>query len=175
MKKTGIALVFGFLLFSQSCDEVDELLTFTIKNQTELEIENQIPVDTPFNVPTPDINSQSSQTFESNNTAASMVKEITLEKLELSIVSPDDFTFSFLKSIEIYISAGDEEQVMIASKDNIPEDATVVDMDTQSENLRPYLIQDTYDLDFKVVTREAFAQDITLRADMEYKVKADPL
>ncbi|MGM0566589.1 MAG: hypothetical protein ACQESX_07535 [Bacteroidota bacterium] len=175
MKKTGIALVFGFLLFSQSCDEVDELLTFTIKNQTELEIENQIPVDTPFNVPTPDINSQSSQTFESNNTAASMVKEITLEKLELSIVSPDDFTFSFLKSIEIYISAGDEEQVMIASKDNIPEDAAVVDMDTQSENLRPYLIQDTYDLDFKVVTREAFAQDITLRADMEYKVKADPL
>ena len=175
MKKTALIFIFGFLLFSQSCDEVDELLTFTIKNHTEFEIENQFPVDTPFNVPTPDINSQSSQTFESNNTAASMVNEITLEKMELSIVSPDDFTFSFLKSIEIYISADNEDQVMIASKENIPEDATVVDMDTQSQNLRPYLIQDTYDLDFEVVTREVFARDITLRADMEYQVKANPL
>jgi len=175
MKKTGIALVIGFFLFSQSCDEVDELLTFTIKNQKEFEIENQFGVDTPFVVPTPDVNSQSSQTFESNNTAASLVNEITLEKLELSIVSPDDFTFSFLKSIEIYISADNEDRVMIASKENIPEDATVVDMDTQAQNLRPYLIQETYDLDFEFVTREAFSQDITMSADMEYKVKADPL
>ena len=60
-------------------------------------------------------------------------------------------------------------------EENIPEDATVVDMDTQAQNLRPYLIQETYDLDFEFVTREAFSQDITMSADMEYKVKADPL
>ncbi len=175
MKNLGIALAIGFLLFSQSCDKVDELLTFTIKNQTEFEIENQFPMETPFIVPTPDVNTQSSETFENNNTAARLVNEITLEEFSLSIVSPEDFTFSFLKSIEIYISAENEEQVMIASKDNIPEDADIIDLETQSQNLRPYLIQDTYDLDVKVITREASARDITLRADMEFKVKADSL
>ena len=143
MKKKILALVVTSLFFSQSCDEVNNLLTFTIENETEFTIENQFPVETPITVPTPDISSNSSESFENNNTSAQFVEEITLHQLALTITSPEDFTFSFLKSIKIYISAEGEERVMIASLEDVPEDAVTIDLETRSQNLKPYIIRDT--------------------------------
>ncbi|MDZ7774906.1 MAG: hypothetical protein U5L09_04460 [Bacteroidales bacterium] len=175
MKKKIFALLITALFFSQSCDEVNDILTFTIENETEFTIENQFPVGTPFNVPTPDISSNSSESFENNNTSAQFVEEITLAPTGAHNSSPEDFTFSFLKSIKIYISAEEEERIMIASLDDIPEDAVTIDLETRSQNLKPYIIRDTYNLEYEIVTREAFANDITLRTNMVFKVKANPL
>lgn len=162
-------------LTAVSCDKVDDLLTFTFNNQTTFTIENQYGEDVPFTVPTPDITTNSSQEFENNNTASDLVKEINLNQMTLTIESPDDFTFSFLKSLHIYISTDEVEETEIAYKDDIPEEATSIDMETYDKDLSPYVKEDTYDLRFEAVTREAFAQDVTIKAEMEYQVKADPL
>lgn len=158
-----------------ACEEVKNLLTFTIKNDTTFTIENQFGPDVPFSVPTPDVTTNSSQKFENNNTAANLVKTIKLNDLELEIKSPEDFTFSFLKSLTIFISAEGVEETEVAYKNNISKDAQRIDLETYDKDLSPYIKKDTYDLRFKAVTREAFARDVTLKADMEFEVRADPL
>ena len=158
-----------------SCDKVDELLTFTFNNETNFTIENQTETDVPFNIPTPDITTNSSQEFKNNNTASDLVKEINLNQMTLTIESPDDFTFSFLKSLRIYISTDDQDETEIAYKDDIPEDATSIEMETYDKDLSPYVKGDTYDLRFEAVIRKVITQDVTFKAEMEYKVRADPL
>ncbi|MCF8230776.1 MAG: hypothetical protein K9J27_01205 [Bacteroidales bacterium] len=171
-----LIVIAALTLNAVSCDKVDDLLTFTFNNQTTFTIENQYGSDVPFTVPTPDVTTNSSQKFENNNTASDLVKEINLNQMTLTIQSPDDFTFSFLKSLHIYISTEQVEETEIAFKDDIPEEATSIDMETYNDkDLSPYVKGDTYDLRFEAVTREAFAQDVTIKAEMEYKVRADPL
>jgi hypothetical protein len=161
-------------IFSHSCDEDSPLLTFTFTNETDFTIENQFPVDNPFIVPTPDVETNTSQTFENNNTSANLVETIKLTELKLTITSPDDFTFSFLKSIEIYISAEGVEEKLLASRDNIPTDVSEIELNTTETNLKPYLIKDTYDLNYRVVTREAFNQDVELNTFMKFKATSNP-
>lgn len=172
--KKAFLLIGLITLFSTACEDIVQSLTFTIDNQTTFTIENQIPVDQPYSIPTPDITSNASSTFESHNTGANLVESIYLDELQLSIVSPEGFTFSFMKSVKIYISATDLEEVQIATKDNIDPEATSIDMETSQQNIKPYIISDTYDLRFEVVTREAFSNDVTLRVDMKYKATAEP-
>lgn len=162
----------GFL--SHSCDEDNPLITFTFTNESDFTIENQFPVDIPFILPTPDVETNSSETFEDNNTGANLVETIKLTKLNLSITSPDGFTFSFLKSIEIYISAEELEEKLLASKEDIPTDVSEIELNTTETNLKPYLIKNTYDLNYRVVTREVFAQDVELNTFMKFKATANP-
>lgn len=164
-----------FLVSFFSCETIEDLLTFKITDSTTFTIENSYGIDIPFSVPTPDITTNSSQEFENNDTRSDLVETIKLKKLELTIQSPDDFTFSFLKSLEIYISANGVEEIQIAYKDNIPRDVSSIELETTDNDLSAYIKKDTYELKVKAVTREAFARDVTIKADMEYQVKADPL
>jgi hypothetical protein len=175
MKNIKVFLFIVFAgVFSHSCDEDSPLLTFTFTNENDFTIENQFPVDNPFIVPTPDVETNTSQTFENNNTSANLVETIKLTGLNLSIQSPDDFTFSFLKSIEIYISSEGLEEKLLASKEEIPTDVSEIELNTTETNLKPYLIKDTYDLNYRVVTREAFNQDVELNTFMKFKGTANP-
>lgn len=175
MRTIKIILAVTFLAFgSQSCDEDNPLMTFTYTNESDFTIENQFPTDSPFIVPTPDVASNSSESFESNNTGTNLVETIRLTQINLSITSPEDFTFSFLKSIEIYISAEGLDEKLIASKDEIPTDVSEIELVTTGENIKPYVVRDYYDLHYRVVTREAFAQDVELKTFMKFKATANP-
>jgi len=175
MKRILVKTVFLIFIFFISCETIEDLLTFTINDSTTFTIENNYGVDAPFSFPTPDITTNSSQEFENNNTRANLVKSVKLKQLRLTIQSPEDFTFSFLKSLHIYISADGLDETEIAYRDDIPKEATSIDMETTGTDLKAYVKKDAYDLRFEAVTREAFAKDVTIKAEMEFKVKADPL
>lgn len=175
MKRILIKTFFLVFIFFMSCETIEDLLTFTINNSTTFTIENEYGVDTPFSFPTPDITTNSSQEFKNNNTRADLVKSVKLKQLTLSIQSPEDFTFNFLKSLHIYISADGLDETKIAYKDDIPRETSLIDMETTDADLDAYVKKDAYDLRFEAVTREAFARDVTIKAEMEFKVKADPL
>lgn len=172
-KFIGIAAILAVSLFS--CEKLEDLLTFTISDSTTFTIEGVSDAQVPITVPTPDITTNSSQEFGNNNTKADLVKSIKLSNLTLTIQSPEDFTFSFLKSLDIFITAKGLEETKIAFKDNIPEDNTSIELETTEEELDAYIKKDSYSLRFEAVTREAFFNDVTIKADMEYRVTADPL
>ncbi len=158
-----------------SCKKIDELLTFYVEDQTEIVIESSLPISLPLEIPTPDITTESEEEFSNNGTNANLVKDVYLSSFKLSITSPEGKTFSFLKSIHIYIRTNDSDEIELAYKDDISSDARVINLTTSGNRLDKYLKADGYKLRTEVTTREILAEDISILVDMRFKVTADPL
>ena len=158
-----------------SCDKIDELLTFTISNTTEIVVETSIPVALPFEIPTPDITTGSEEEMSKNNTSVDLIKDVLLTSLNMRIKDPADKTFSFLKSIHIYISTDDSDEIELAGKDNIDANTNSINLTTTNSKLDKYIKADKYKLRTEVTTKETVTKDITIEINMEYKITADPL
>ena len=170
----GLLLLF-LLLAGSSCKKINEILTFNIKESTEITIENTIvPFSLPFELPTPNILVSSESEFENNKTSKNLVKDVHIEELALTIINPNNQKFSFLKSIVIYISADGVQKIELASKYDIPKDVNQIDLDVTESKLDDYLKADKYSLSTEVVIRETLTKDITVKADMTFEVTADP-
>ncbi len=166
-------LLFLILLSITSCDKADELLTFSISNETDFTIESQAMLELPFNIGTPDVATESEQSFANNNTRADLVREIRLEELVLTITAPSGNTFSFLKSIHIYVSANGNE-TELAWLDDVPASGTV-SLETTDEELDAYVKADSYKLRVSVVTDETLTEDVDVTANMRFRVRANAL
>ncbi len=171
MKITTIIFLLSTLLVS--CKELDELLTFTITDQVGFTIESTSPLDLPLNIPTPDVTTNSQQKFENNNTTAALVKDIRMDNLTLTITDPTGKTFSFLKSIHLYISTNNSDEIELAYHDNVPADVSTVALITTSEKLDAYVKSSSYRLRTSVVTREALGEPVDVQADLKFKVTAN--
>jgi hypothetical protein len=161
-------------LLSQ-CKEVDDLLTFTIGDQVTITVPSNSPFNLPVELATPDVTTNSSQKFANNNTEASLVKDVKLQELTLSIQSPAGKTFSFLKSIQLYISTTQSNEILLASLDNIPTNVTTITLTPTQEKLDVYAKSSSYKLRTSIITRETLTQDVDLKADLKFKVTAAPL
>jgi len=178
MKEIGKTLLVFLLLGTTfgSCKKVDELLTFTVNDTSELVIESTLfPITLPFEIWTPPITTNSSEEFANNNTKSSLVKDVYITHLDISIKSPADKTFSFLKSMTIYISTNDNDEIELARKDNIASSDKVLNMSVTSSRLDTYIKSSTYKLRTEVTTHETLTEDIKIGIDMSFKVTADPL
>lgn len=164
-------MIFGFF----SCEEAEDLLTFTIENEASITIPKSTPVNTPFDIQTPDIETNSNEKFENNNTSADKVKDVILKNMTLTITSPQEKTFNFLKSIELYISSNADNEILLAEKNNIPEGVQELTMNTTDQKLDEYIKAESYNLRTKYVTDEVLDENVDILADMEFEVTADPL
>ncbi|WP_378188198.1 hypothetical protein ACE939_07045 [Aquimarina sp. W85] len=169
-------ILFTFALSLLACDAVDDLLTFTITDDIDFEVSSGIPISTPFEISTPPVESNSKSEFENNNSRVDLVKEIKLKSLNLAITSPEGKTFSFLKSIKIFISdSNDKNEIELASLDTVPEDAKTISLETTNTALDAYVKGSSYNLRTEVVTRETLTETVAINAEMKYQVTADPL
>ncbi|WP_268845884.1 hypothetical protein [Flavobacterium aestivum] len=173
--KTKAVIVLAFLaLFIVSCNEVDKLLTFSISNQTTFKINSGLPFNSPFEVPTPDVTTNSTSEFKNNNTNVNLVKDVKLQELKLSITNPADKTFSFLKSVHMYISTNADDEIELAFLDDINSTSNTINLTCTSQKLDKYIKASSYKIRTKVVTKETLTQETTVKADMKFKVTADP-
>jgi len=179
MKATGrwSILFFALLLLGfSSCKKINQLLTFTVNDTSEVTIDaNPLPITLPFEIWTPPITTNSDEEFQNNNTKSSLVKDVYITHLYLKIKSPSDKTFSFLKSMAIYISTNDDDEIELAHKDNISSDAKEIQLTVTSARLDTYIKADSYKLRTEVTTRETLTEKVTIGIDMSFKVTADPL
>lgn len=176
MRKKSAVIFIVLSIIAASCEQIENLLTFEIEDSIEFTIPSATVINSPISVPTPPIQSSSTQTFENNNTKASLVKNVSLKELNLKIIDPETKTFKFIKSIEIYISAEDVAEVLLASKYDIPEDVgNTLMLDTSGEKLDDFIKKGQYDIRTVVQVKEIPGQDVTVNAKMVYKVTADPL
>lgn len=174
MKSKPVLIIAFISLFITSCNEVDKLLTFTISDQASFTINSGLPFDTPFEAPTPDVTSNSTTEFENNNTKTDLVKDVKLQKLKLSITTPPDKTFSFLKSVHMYISTTPDDEIELAFLDNINVTSNTIDLTCTPQKLDKYIKASSYKIRTKVITKETLTKETTVKANMEFKVTADP-
>ncbi len=170
--KIFLAIIITSLI---SCNKIDELLTFSVTNQASFTVNSGFLVNSPLEIPTPDVTTNSSSNFSNNNTRADLVKDVKLQELKLTITNPTDKTFSFLKSVHIYISTNANDEVELAYADNIVSTANTINLTCTPQRLDAYLKADSYKLRTKVTTKETLTQDVTINADMRFSVVADPL
>jgi hypothetical protein len=169
------ALIVLFAMAIAGCDEVDKLLTFKISNSTIFRIESTVPLNVPLEIATPDISTNSNQTFSNNNTSADKVKDIKLENVDLTAVSPAGRNFNFLKSVSIYISTTSTNEILLASVDEVPMNVTTVELTPTTQKLDEYVKASSYKLRTRIVTRETLTQAVDVKASIVFKVTADPL
>jgi hypothetical protein len=174
IKIKAVALVFVALICFQ-CKEVDDLLTFTISDQVTITVPSSSPLGLPVELATPDVTTNSSQKFANNNTEASLVKDIKLQELKLTIQSPSGKTFDFLKSIQIYISTNSNDEILLAGLDNIPANVSTITLTPTQQKLDAYAKASSYKLRTSIVTKETLTSNVDLRTDLKFKVTAAPL
>ena len=165
MKKLSIIL--GILLFFvYSCKEVDKLTHFNLNYSSETTIPATLGIDIPINIWTPNIPTNSETEFESNNTAKNLIEQIVMTQMTMTITSPSDASFDFLKKIEIYISTDGVADKKIAWLDNIPKTGLkTIELETTNDDLKEYIKAEKYKLNTKTVTRQLISHD----TDVEIK------
>jgi len=172
MFKKSIFVICLFALIT-SCDKLDELTKFDMEYSQRATIPSSAGIDLPFDVFTPEIETNSESTFEVNDTRKDLIEEIKLTELELVIISPDGADFSFLNSIEVYISADGLEEIKIAYLEEVPDDAgSVVTLDTADTDLKEYIKSDEFSLRLNTVTDELMSTDHELEVNSTFFVDA---
>lgn len=174
MKSKFIAIALLLSVSLTSCDAVDDLLSFNISNETSIKINSTSPINLPSEIITPEVTTNSSAEFENNKTKASLVKDVKLRSLRLAISDPSDKTFTFLKSVHLYISTTDSDEIELAYQDNINATTNTIDLICTDKKLDQYIKADKYKIRTKVTLKETLTKDVTIKAEMKFRVTADP-
>ena len=173
MKRLALLLIITISIMS--CDKLDKLTQFSLKYNQTVTIPNTFGINIPFDISTPEINTNSKQTFEGYNTADNLIESIKLTKLVLTMEEPANADFSFLSAIEIFISAEGLSEVKIASKTNIPNDAQTVVLELANVDLKEYIKADQFKMRLNTTTDELMSQNHKINVATEFLVDANVL
>ncbi|MCK0188851.1 hypothetical protein [Arenibacter sp. F20364] len=171
MKKCFLFFIV-FALFI-SCDKLDELTKFEMDFDQTVVIPSSTGVDLPFDVFTPETETNSSSEFEVNDTRKDLIEEIVLKKLIMTVDVPEGEDFSFLESIIIYMSADDLPEIKIAWNEEVSANAgEELALVTTTEDLKEYIKKDTYTLRLKTITDEFLSSDYEINVATTFFVDA---
>jgi hypothetical protein len=170
IKQSTILVFCMLILFIGGCAK-NGLTEFDLGYQTSFTIPSTTGINIPLSVLTPDITTNSSAEFKNKGTNSSLVKEVRLTSAVLTITDPPGKTFSFLKSVHIFISANGSPDLEIAYADVVPNQSQLTLIST-GVILDPYIKADKFKISAKVVTKETILQDITILCNLSFHVKA---
>ncbi len=172
MKKLILVILIGSFFFT-GCEKLSEFTKFNLIYNDTVVIPASTGINLPFNVFTPEIESDAESQFAVNDTRKDLIEEITLTTLDLSINSPAEGDFGFLESIEIFLSADSLDEVRIAWNDAVPADAgKTLELETSDEDLQEYIKKDAFDLRVKTVTDELIGSDHEIKIHSVFFVDA---
>lgn len=151
----GLCIVVSFL----GCKKIDKLTQFNMNFDQTAVIPASSSINLPFNILTPEMETNSASTFEIHDTRKDLIEEIKLTTLALTLTSPSNTDFSFLKSISLYISADGLPETKIAWRDDIPQDVSVLNLTVANTDIKEYIKKDNFSLRLNTVTDEVLTQD----------------
>ena len=175
MKTRIIIAIITPILFLLSCNEVDKLLTFEVTNRSSFTVTSGIPLNSPIDIPTPDVTTNSTTQFNNNGTRADLVKDVKLKELKLTVTNPSGKTFSFLKSVQLYISTNANDEILLASGDNVNTTSNTINLTCTTQKLDNYIRASSYKLRTKITTKETLSQNVEVQIDARFSVVADPI
>lgn len=91
----------------------------------------------------------------------------------MTVTSPANGNFNFLKNIEIYISADGLDDVKVASLENIPNNAAMpLQLVVDTVNLKQYILKDKFGLKVKAITDEMTTSEYQISINTTFLVDA---
>jgi hypothetical protein len=172
MKFPALIFIFAILVYS-GCSKLDELTKFDLEYTETVIIPSSVGLNLPLNILTPDIETDAESTFAVNDTRKDLIEEILLESLQLSITDPADGDFSFLKSVNIFLSADELPEIEVAWLNEIPTDpGNFLELMTTQEDLKAYIKKDAFNLRVNTVTDELITSDHHIQINSTFSVDA---
>lgn len=177
IKMTGFLLMNTFFAISMiSCKELEKLTQFNLKYNSSVVVPSSSLIDLPLSFDTPEIETQSESRYEQNNTRADLVEEVKLSGMTLTLNSPTESDFSFLKSVSVFLQADGLPEVKIAWQEDIPENiGKIVTMETANDNLKDYVAKDDFTLKVSTITRKTLGSDHEIDVESTFRVDAKVL
>lgn len=173
MKLNILIISLAFILFG--CKKFDKLTQFYVTFDETAVVPATAGVNFPFNILTPDVETNSESTFEVNDTRKDLIEEIILTTLDLTISSPSDADFSFLEFLSVYIKADGLDEVKIAWKETIPQTTKVLKLDLTGADLKEYIKSDKFTLRLNTKTDETINSDHHIKIHSAFYVDAKVL
>jgi hypothetical protein len=172
MLKQFYALLFiSAMLFS--CEEIDELTKFDVDYQTSFTVSSTVLIESPFNLFTPEVTTESESTFEENNTRKDLIESIKLKTIKLTLTSPEEGNFNFLKEIHIYIKSENNNEIEIAYLIDLENtNSKIIELTLSGEELKDYIKDSSYTLRVKSTTDETLSKDHNITIDTKFRVDA---
>ncbi|MDX1446464.1 hypothetical protein [Lishizhenia sp.] len=172
MKKLLILTLFTPLIFGlASCKK--KITEFYITDTSQVVVQSNAVINIPFNISTPDMETNYEGEFEANDTRKENIDQLKLTQLKLEITDPTDYTFSWLESVEIYISSDNLPEKRVAFKTYISDNVgKSIVCDVEDVNLGDYIQEDAFKLRLNTVTDEYFTEDVYINLTTEFFVKA---
>ena len=171
--KKNILIFAAILSLLIGCKKIDKLTQFDMNYDQTVVIPSSTGINLPFNIFSPDVQSNSETTFAINDTRKDLIEEINLTQLTLDLTSPSNGDFSFLKSIEIFITSSTLEEVKIAWKDNIDSNiGKSLELETTDSDLKEFIKGEEFTLRVRAITDEIITSDHQLDVHSEFFVDA---
>ena len=179
MKKTLFLAPLLVLLAVFGCKKnvLDDLLTFTV----DVSQNSRIPPPSIFftGLPKPvSIITNSEASFRNNKTTRDKVKNVQLDQMQLTLITPAALNFDFLDTLKVYINTPKvNNRILLAQLDNPPMGVKTLTLVPTTARLDDYLKADTYELTvYSRQRRNYFVRDsLTIRSDTRFKVTANSL
>ncbi len=171
MKTKHLLILLTFAFSFSSCKK--KITQFHMDYDSTVIVSSSVGALIPISVLSPEIISNSSVEFENNDTKSDRINSIFLKELTLTITSPDSETFSFLNSLEIYISSTNQTEKKVAFKNNIPE--TVGDTifcDLVDLDLQTFIKDEQFKIRLVSVTDETIPNDVYINVYTDFLVDA---
>lgn len=171
---------FSSLLFSClvlfSCKAIDKLTMFDVDYQTTFSVSSTTLIDAPFSLFTPEVTTESESTFEENDTRKDLIESIKLKTIKLTLTSPEEGDFNFLREIHIYIESENTSEVEIAYLIDLENtNSKIIELTTSNQELKDYIKDDSYTLRVKSITDETLSQNHNITIDTKFRVDAEIL
>ncbi|MBI1308159.1 MAG: hypothetical protein GC181_16275 [Bacteroidetes bacterium] len=155
-----------------SCKKLNKTVKFNLEYTTSFTIPATAGINLPFDVLTPDVETNAEESFKANDTRKDLITQILLTKLTLSIKSPPDGDFSFLKSAKVIIKADGHDDKEVAVINDVPNNGSrSLDLECTGADLAPYIKEDNFSLKVTTVTDEILSKDYTIEVYSKFQVE----
>lgn len=154
MKKILLGVAVAAVALNTSCKKVKDLANISV----DIPYTQQItvpPVDGyTFGFPLPAggaslpfpafaVPTNSKSYLDQYHTSSSKVIKVGVKSLAIEMVSPSTQNFDFIDTVQLYISAPTQPEVLVAYQYNVPHGQTTLTLTTSDVNLKDYFLQDT--------------------------------
>ena len=155
------------------CKALDKLTQFNLEYRTTYEYPSNLPPFETDSLQTPEIVTNADREFAINNTHKNLIESVLLRQLRITIKTPPQQQFSFLRAVQIYISAEGLPSKLVAYKYDIGNDAgQVLDLNLVDIDLKDYVKKDKINLHVTSYTDELVRSNTSVEVYARFFVDA---
>jgi hypothetical protein len=158
--------VIVLLISFTGCKALKKLTQIYLDYKYTITYPANLPVGVPLTIASPEIETNIEQELEKAGSSTKMIESVKLNMLRVTLTEPQGQDFSFLQSMEVYLSAPGYEEIRVAHKENIPASSTQLLLEVDNVELKEYLKSD------KITLRIAGRQDEILVRDINTEIYA---